>query len=120
MYFAVCCFDNDASIIIRDDLRWRKDCIQQVDRLFRTRMYNDSALVFDDEGRVRMDDWEMRPEIQQKVKAIWNNVTSENIDEETDFAGYQENFLQLFGFGLPGVDYDAETDPDVGIPSIAS
>jgi enoyl-[acyl-carrier protein] reductase/trans-2-enoyl-CoA reductase (NAD+) len=96
-----------------------EDCIQQIDRLFRTRMYNNSALVFDDEGRVRMDDWEMKPEIQEKVKALWPVVNSETIDEMTDFAGYQENFLKLFGFGLPGVDYEADVDPEVNIPSIA-
>ena len=95
-----------------------EDCIQQIDRLFRTRLYNNSALVFDPEGRVRMDDWEMKPEIQEKVKVLWPRVTTETIDDETDFAGYQENFLKLFGFGLPGVDYDAETDPERDIPSL--
>ena len=96
-----------------------EDCIQQIDRLFRTRMYDGSALVFDDEGRVRMDDWEMKPEIQEQVKALWPVVNSETIDEKTDFPGYQQNFLKLFGFGLDGVDYEADVDPDVGIPSIA-
>ena len=95
-----------------------EDCIHQIDRLFRTRMYNGSALVFDDEGRVRMDDWEMRPEIQDKVRAVWNKVNTDTIDAETDFAGYLENFLQLFGFGLPGVDYESEPDPEVPIPSL--
>jgi len=96
-----------------------EDCIQQIDRLFRSRVYAGGALDFDDDGRVRMDDWEMQPEIQAKVKELWPKVTSETIDQETDFAGYQENFLKLFGFGLEGVDYDAETDPEVGIPSIS-
>lgn len=95
-----------------------EDCIQQIDRLFRTRMYGGSALHFDEEGRVRMDDWEMRPEIQAKVKALWPMVTTETIDAETDFKGYQENFLKLFGFGLPGVDYEVPTNPEVAIPSI--
>jgi enoyl-[acyl-carrier protein] reductase/trans-2-enoyl-CoA reductase (NAD+) len=87
-----------------------EDCIQQIDRLFRTEMYNGSALDFDDEGRVRMDDWEMRPEIQQAVKQIWPKVTNETIDELTDFDGYQQNFIKLFGFGLPGVEYDKPTE----------
>ncbi|MGC9451900.1 MAG: enoyl-ACP reductase FabV [Oceanipulchritudo sp.] len=95
-----------------------EDCIQQIDRLFRTRMYNNSALRFDGEGRVRMDDWEMKPEIQDKVKELWPSVTTETIDSATDFSGYQENFLKLFGFGLEGVDYAADVDPEVAIPSI--
>ncbi|HKJ91265.1 MAG TPA: enoyl-ACP reductase FabV, partial [Oceanipulchritudo sp.] len=95
-----------------------EDCIQQIDRLFRTQLYNDSALSFDEVGRVRMDDLEMRPEIQEKVKALWPKVTTETIERETDFAGYQENFLKLFGFGLPGVDYEAETEPEREIPSL--
>ncbi len=97
-----------------------EDCIQQIDRLFRTQLYNGGALSFDEDGRVRMDDWEMRPEIQEKVKALWPKVTTETIDSETDFAGYQENFLKLFGFALPGVDYEAETDPEQAIPSLRS
>jgi len=96
-----------------------EDCIQQIDRLFRSRVYAGRALDFDDDGRVRMDDWEMQPEIQAKVKELWPKVTSETIDQETDFAGYQENFLKLFGFGLEGIDYQAETDPEVEIPSIS-
>ena len=95
-----------------------EDCIQQIDRLFRTRIYNESALNFDEEGRVRMDDWEMRPDIQEQVKVLWPKVTTETIDRETDFAGYEENFLKLFGFGLPGVDYETETEPEREIPSL--
>jgi enoyl-[acyl-carrier protein] reductase/trans-2-enoyl-CoA reductase (NAD+) len=94
-----------------------EDCIEQIDRLFRTRIYA-GALDLDDEGRVRMDDWEMRPDIQEKVKVLWPSVATETIDSLTDFSGYQENFLRLFGFGLEGVDYDSPTDPERPIPSI--
>jgi enoyl-[acyl-carrier protein] reductase/trans-2-enoyl-CoA reductase (NAD+) len=87
-----------------------EDCIQQIDRLLRTRMYNGQALPFDDEGRVRMDDWEMRPDVQAEVSALWSQVESANIGELTDFDGYMENFLRLFGFGLQGVDYDARVE----------
>jgi len=96
-----------------------EDCIDQIDRLFRTQMYNESALLFDEEGRVRMDDLEMKAEIQEEVKRLWPHVSTDTIDAETDFSGYQENFLRLFGFGLEGVDYDAETDPEVEIPSLS-
>ncbi len=94
-----------------------EDCIEQIDRLFRTRIYA-GALDLDDEGRVRMDDWEMRPDIQEKVKVLWPSVATETIDSLTDFSGYQENFLRLFGFGLEGVDYDSPTDPERPIPSM--
>ncbi|MDP0501443.1 MAG: trans-2-enoyl-CoA reductase family protein [Verrucomicrobiota bacterium JB022] len=94
-----------------------EDTIEQIDRLFRTQAYNGAALDFDDEGRVRMDDWEMREEVQQAVREIWPHVTTETIDTHTDFAGYQENFLRLFGFGLKGVDYDAEVEPERDFPA---
>ena len=97
-----------------------EDCIQQIDRLFRDRLPAGNALETDAEGRVRLDDWEMRPEIQQRVMELWGQVSNETIDELTDFAGYQQNFLKLFGFGLDGIDYSAETDPEVAIPSLNS
>ncbi len=86
-------------------------CIEQMQRLFATQLYNGSTLKFDSEGRVRVDDWEMRPEIQDPVSAIWPKVTTENLAELTDIAGYRTEFLKLFGFGLPGVNYDAEVEP---------
>jgi enoyl-[acyl-carrier protein] reductase/trans-2-enoyl-CoA reductase (NAD+) len=88
-------------------------CIEQVQRLFATRMYNGSKPGFDEAGRVRIDDWEMRPEIQAAVRDIWPRVTTENLAELTDIAGYRADFLKLFGFGLPGINYEAETEPHV-------
>ena len=88
-----------------------EDCIEQVQRLFAERLYGGS-LDLDGAGRIRIDDWEMRPEIQGAVAEAWEKVTTENLDELSDFDGYQKNFLRLFGFGLEGVDYDAETDPE--------
>jgi enoyl-[acyl-carrier protein] reductase/trans-2-enoyl-CoA reductase (NAD+) len=95
-----------------------EDCIEQIDRLFRTRLFG-GELEVDSAGRIRLDDLEMRDDIQEKVKALWPSVSTETIDSLTDFAGYQENFLRLFGFGLEGVDYDAPTDPDRAIPSLS-
>jgi enoyl-[acyl-carrier protein] reductase/trans-2-enoyl-CoA reductase (NAD+) len=86
-------------------------CIEQIQRLFATQMYNGNVPKFDEAGRVRIDDWEMRPAIQAAVREIWPNVTTENLAAETDIAGYRVEFLKLFGFGLPGVNYEAETDP---------
>lgn len=88
-------------------------CIEQMHRLFATQMYNGNSPQFDDTGRARVDDWEMRPEIQSAVAQIWPQVTTENLAELTDIAGYREEFLKLFGFGLAGIDYDAPTEPHV-------
>ncbi len=90
-------------------------CIEQMDRLFRTVLYSGSTPSLDSEGRIRVDDWEMRPEIQAEIEKIWPLVTTENINEITDLAGYQADFLKLFGFGMAGVDYAAETNPDLQI-----
>ena len=85
-------------------------CMEQIDRLFRTGLYGDSAKM-DDQNRYRMDDWELRDEVQDQCKAIWPQVTSDNLFELTDYAGYKAEFLRLFGFGVDGVDYDADVSP---------
>jgi enoyl-[acyl-carrier protein] reductase/trans-2-enoyl-CoA reductase (NAD+) len=84
-------------------------CIEQMQRLFATQMYGGNALTFDEGGRIRLDDWEMRPDVQAEVAALWPKVTTENLTAETDIAGYREEFLRLFGFGLPGIDYTQDT-----------
>jgi enoyl-[acyl-carrier protein] reductase / trans-2-enoyl-CoA reductase (NAD+) len=74
-------------------------------------MYNGKTPKFDEAGRVRIDDLEMRPEVQNAVRNIWPGVTTENLAAETDIAGYRSEFLKLFGFGLAGVNYEADTEP---------
>lgn len=92
-------------------------CIEQMQRLFATYYDNGSAEI-DDQGRVRIDDWEMAPDVQAEIDEIWNKITTENLRDLSDFAGYQDEFLRLFGFGVDGVDYSADTDTTVGVPSI--
>jgi len=87
-------------------------CIEQMQRLFAERLYAETIEV-DDQGRIRVDDWEMTEEIQTAVATAWEKVSTQTIEELTDFAGYQEEFLKLFGFGLDGVDYTADTDPAI-------
>jgi len=94
-----------------------EDCIEQIYRLFATQMYNHKCLNFDDEGRARLDDWEMREDVQKAVAEVWTRIDTDSIDALSDFEGYQKNFLKLFGFGLDGVDYDAETEPERALPS---
>ena len=86
-------------------------CIEQIQRLFAERLYNNADVQLDSGGRIRIDDWEMKPEIQSAVAKLWPTVTTENLKSISDFEGYQKEFLKLFGFGLPGVDYEAEADP---------
>lgn len=88
-------------------------CIEQIQRLFTECLYNDNPRL-DDDGRYRVDELELDPSVQRQVEEIWEQVTEENLFELTDFAGYKAEFLRLFGFGIDGVDYDAETSPLVG------
>jgi len=85
-------------------------CIEQMVRLFSQRLYSDKAVSVDAEGRIRIDDWEMREDIQEEVSSLWERVDDENIEELADLAGYREDFLKIHGFSVPGIDYDAEVD----------
>ncbi|MFN0077156.1 MAG: enoyl-ACP reductase FabV [Prosthecobacter sp.] len=95
-----------------------EDCMEQMDRLFRERLYNGKPQP-DEAGRIRVDDWEMAPAVQALVGKRWAEVNTENFAELGDFEGYQSSFLRLFGFGLEGVDYNAEVDVNVRVPSLA-
>jgi enoyl-[acyl-carrier protein] reductase / trans-2-enoyl-CoA reductase (NAD+) len=86
--------------------------------LFRDFLYTENGPVVDAAGRIRVDDWEMGEAIQTEVMRRWDIVDTSNLEELGDFSGYQENFLRLFGFGLAGVDYDADVDPVVEMPSL--
>lgn len=85
-------------------------CIGQIQRLFSTQLYNGNCLEFDDGGRVRIDNLELHDDVQKAVFDIWPKVSTENLYELTDFAGYKKEFLKLFGFGLPNVDYSKDVE----------
>lgn len=88
-------------------------CIEQISGLMFDQLYGNGELNLDDTGRIRMEDNELKEDVQAKVAAIWDKVNSDNLDELTDFKGYQQEFFKLFGFGLDGVDYEADVDPIV-------
>ncbi len=92
-------------------------CIEQIQRLFANRLYS-SDTQLDEAGRIRIDDWEMRDDIQAAIAESWEKISNENFAELADFKGYQDEFLRLFGFGMNGVDYDAETDPETAPASL--
>jgi len=94
-----------------------EDCIEQMDRLFREHLPVSGAPT-DAEGRIRLDDLEMADAVQREVAERWTAVNTENLSELGDFAGYQAGFLRLFGFGLQGVDYGADTDTATPVPSL--
>jgi enoyl-[acyl-carrier protein] reductase/trans-2-enoyl-CoA reductase (NAD+) len=92
-------------------------CIEQIARLFNERLYIAGAssqdIPVDEQGRIRIDDWELREDVQAEVDALWEKVSTANVTDIADVQGYNSDFLELFGFGLDGVDYDADVDIDV-------
>ena len=87
-------------------------CMEQIYRLFSSQLYkgDGSAPTTDDARRLRLDDWELRDDVQQACKELWPTITTENLFELTDYQEYKDEFLRLFGFGVDGVDYDADVD----------
>lgn len=94
-----------------------EDCIEQMDRLLREKLFV-SPMPSDEENRIRMDDWEMDAKVQNAVNQLWDKVNDENLKQYADLDGYWKDFYQLFGFGIDGVDYDADIDVNVKIPSV--
>lgn len=85
-------------------------CIEQLVRLYGECLYSESPRL-DDADRFRVDDLELRAEVQDQAESIWHQISSDNLHDLTDFAGYQREFLKLFGFSVDSVDYDAEVSP---------
>ncbi|PSV03372.1 bifunctional NADH-specific enoyl-ACP reductase/trans-2-enoyl-CoA reductase [Photobacterium leiognathi subsp. mandapamensis] len=90
-------------------------CMQQILRMFNDRLFkaDGTAAEVDDENRLRLDDWELREDIQQHCRDLWPNVTNENLFDVADYQQYKDEFLKLFGFGIESVDYDADVNPEV-------
>ncbi len=93
-------------------------CIEQMDRLFRERLYAGGPVPVDEEGRIRLDERELDPAVQARVSELWERVTTGNLAELSDIEGYRREFHNICGFGVPGVDYEADVDPRREIPSL--
>ena len=93
-------------------------CIEQVDGLFRDSLYSPEPYL-DEEGRLRADRRELDPQIQAAVAALWEGINTDTLRQLSDFDGYKREFLQLFGFEVDGVDYDADVNPLVTIDNMA-
>lgn len=85
-------------------------CIEQIQRLYSERLYTGKAVPTDDKGRIRIDDWEMRDDVQEKVAQLWLQANTDTLPNIGDLEGYKSDFLNLFGFGFKGVDYAAEAN----------
>lgn len=85
--------------------------LEHVQRLFSQQLYGTGVRNIDDVGRIRVDDWELSAAVQDEVKRRWPLVSTENIEQLADLAGYRSDFLKIFGFGLEDVDYEADVDP---------
>ncbi len=94
-------------------------CIEQIQRLYQQRLFTGDEVPVDEKGRIRIDDWEMREDVQANVSKLWPEATTENLSEIGDLEGYRKDFYNLFGFELAGVDYKAEADEMVQVESIA-
>ncbi len=92
-------------------------CIEQLGRLYKECIYN-AAPRLDEDNRYRVDELELRPEMQAKVEAIWPQITTDNLNELSDFAAYKSEFLRLFGFGIENVDYEADVSPLIEVEFI--
>ena len=86
-------------------------CIHQMHRLFHDYLYTESPLPLDDEGRVRLDDWEMREDVQREVARRWGRARTDNIQDLADVEGFRAEYLNYHGFGVAGIDYAAEVEP---------
>jgi enoyl-[acyl-carrier protein] reductase/trans-2-enoyl-CoA reductase (NAD+) len=93
-------------------------CIEQMYRLFSDRLYAGGEVPVDDAGRIRIDDLEMRDDVQQEVAKLWSIVSTDNLRDISDIEGYRRDFFRLFGFEWDGVDYEADVNENIGVRSI--
>jgi enoyl-[acyl-carrier protein] reductase/trans-2-enoyl-CoA reductase (NAD+) len=94
-------------------------CIEQIQRLYQERLYTGNEIPVDESGRIRIDDLEMRPDVQEKVAKLWIEAVTENLSEIGDLEGYRKDFYNLFGFDVEGIDYKSDTNELVHIDSIS-
>jgi enoyl-[acyl-carrier protein] reductase/trans-2-enoyl-CoA reductase (NAD+) len=87
-----------------------EDCVQQICRLFGERLYGRGPVPVDDCGRIRLDELELRADVQEEVMRRWRRIESDNVGQVVNLDEYRGAFLRLFGFGYPDIDYAADAD----------
>ena len=103
---------------VMKDYGTHEGCIQQMNRLFRDRLYAEGTIPVDEAGRIRLDELELDPAVQARVQELWDQATTENLPEIADFASYRSELSRICGFESPGVDYGADVNQHVNIPSL--
>ncbi len=98
---------------IMKDMDLHEGCIEQMYRMMTQRLYTGDPVPVDDAGRIRLDDWEMREDVQQQVEAAWEEIDQENLLQLADLEGFRKEYAQIHGFGLAGIDYSRDVDPRV-------
>ena len=102
---------------IMKEKKLHEGCIEQMYRMFHDKLYADQP-VLDKQGQIRLDDYEMQEDVQQAVMQKWTSLSNDTLAQDADIDGYWEDFYHMFGFRVPGVDYEADTEVEVPIPSI--
>lgn len=103
---------------VMKEMNLHEDCIEQMYRLVHDRICC-KEVPTDADRLIRVDDYEMKPEVQEAVAKLWKEVTKDNIEQIGDVKGYWDAFYEIFGFGIDGVDYDADVNIQTMIPSLA-
>ena len=98
---------------VMKEKKLHEGCIQQMYRLYHDFLFTGGPPPVDHKGRIRLDDWEMREDVQKEVAELWGKVTSENIRDLADMDGLRDEFLRHHGFGMPGVDYNRDVESDI-------
>ena len=98
---------------VMKDKNLHEGCIQQMYRLYHDLLFSGNSPKVDAKGRIRIDDWEMRSDVQREVAALWQKIDQENIEELADIRGLREEFLRHHGFGMPRIDYSEDVRPDM-------
>ncbi len=103
---------------VMKDRGTHEGCIQQINRLYRDRLYTGGTIPVDEAGRIRLDELELDPDVQARVQQLWDEATTENLPKIADFEGYRNELSRICGFDSPGVDYGADVEQRVRIPSL--
>jgi enoyl-[acyl-carrier protein] reductase/trans-2-enoyl-CoA reductase (NAD+) len=93
-------------------------CIEQIQRLFQEKLYSGNQVPTDEQGRIRIDDWELKEDVQGRVATLWNEATTDTLPLIGDMEGYKTDFYNLFGFKVPGVDYGKDVSELVEIKGL--